>query len=53
MVMNIDEYLEHQPTLRDEGWFKDLDDRKKEEATFHDYIRSERRSKTILKLGVI
>ena len=42
MVMNIDEYLEHQPTLRYEGWFKDLDDRKKEEAAFHDYIRSEK-----------
>ena len=38
--MNIDEYLKNLPA-RDEDWFNSLDDRKKEEASFHDYVRSE------------
>jgi len=38
--MNIDEYLKNLPA-RDEDWFNSLDARKKEEASFHDYVRSE------------
>ena len=39
--MNIDEYLEKRPSLQGEDWFKKLENRKKEEASFHDYIRSD------------
>ena len=39
--MNIDKYLETRPAIKDESWFKNLENRKKEEAAFHDYIRSE------------
>lgn len=39
--MNIDKYLETRPAIKDESWFKNLENRKKEEAAFHDYIISE------------
>lgn len=39
--MNIDKYLETRPSIKDGDWFKALENRKKEEASFHDYIRSD------------
>lgn len=39
--MNIDEYLATRPAFQSENWFRNLENRKKEEASFHDYIRSE------------
>lgn len=39
--MNIDEYLKMHPSIKDEQWFNSLESRKKEEAAFHDYIRSD------------
>lgn len=43
--MKIDEYLKDLPATRDDSWFNTLDARKKEEASFHDYIRSEEAGK--------
>ncbi len=43
--MKIDEYLKDLPATRDDSWFNNLDARKKEEASFHDYIRSEEAGK--------
>lgn len=38
--MDIDGFWGNQSTLKDERWFATLDARKKEEASFHDYVRS-------------
>lgn len=39
--MNIEEYLKVRSPIKDEQWFNTLENRKKEEAAFHDYIRSD------------
>ena len=38
---NIDKYLDSRPAIKDNAWFDNLANRKKEEASFHDYIRSD------------
>ena len=39
--MDIEQYLKTRAPIKDESWIASLDNRKKEEASFHDFVRSE------------